>query len=270
MSHSLSPTTYHAPFSTHIMIRTRRSSHKNASAAINISESHGVRYLHFGSEWIQGAMRIQKPDAIELEYVQQMMLWMLFNDEPKKIAQLGLGTAALTKFCYKHFPHAYVDAVEINSAVIAVCRSMFKLPPDNARLNVFAMDAAEFVNDPSNRRQYDVLQVDLYDAQAQGPVLDSPEFYASCAKCLSEDGMMTVNLFGDHPSFGANLSAIRPSFDQVLTLPEIDAGNIVVIAFKKAPYLDYSNLYEKALSIFEATGLPARKWVSGLKSSNII
>src|SRR4051812_24767587 len=70
-------------------------------APITLSEQDGVRFLHFGTEWVQGAMRIRKPDWLELEYAQQMMAWMLFNEQPERIVQLGLGTAALTKFCYR-------------------------------------------------------------------------------------------------------------------------------------------------------------------------
>ena len=33
---------------------------------IDISEEAGVRYLHFGSDWIQGAMRIRSPRKLEL------------------------------------------------------------------------------------------------------------------------------------------------------------------------------------------------------------
>ena len=47
---------------------------------VTISESRGVRYLHLGTPWIQGAMRIEVPLAIELEYVRRMMAWTLFRD----------------------------------------------------------------------------------------------------------------------------------------------------------------------------------------------
>ena len=29
--------------------------------SVDISEEAGVRYLHFGSDWVQGAMRIARP-----------------------------------------------------------------------------------------------------------------------------------------------------------------------------------------------------------------
>lgn len=45
---------------------------------VTFSESGGIRYLHFGTELIQGAMRIRDPNAIYLEYNQQMMAWLFF------------------------------------------------------------------------------------------------------------------------------------------------------------------------------------------------
>lgn len=237
-------------------------------APVTLSEQDGVRFLHFGTEWVQGAMRIRKPDWIELEYAQQMMGWMLFHRAPRHIVQLGLGTGALTKFCYRHFPQARVTAVELNPSVIAICHSMFKLPPDDDRLNVLEMDANDFIFDEQHRQSIDVLQVDLYDATARGPVLDTPEFYSACRDSLREDGIMTVNLFGDHPSFAKNLKAMRFAFDQVIALPEVHDGNVVALAFKTPVEHDFAALYEHAAEITAATRLPARSWVNGIKGNN--
>lgn len=235
-------------------------------APVTLSELEGVRYLHFGTEWVQGAMRLRKPDWIELEYAQQMMAWMLFIDAPRHIVQLGLGTGALTKFCYRHFPHAHVTAVELNPSVIAICEAMFKLPPGDARLTVREMDAFDFVNDEAQRGRIDALQIDLYDATAKGPVLDTPEFYMACARCLADGGIATVNLFGDHPSYAKNIKAMRHAFDEVLCLPEVHDGNVVAIGFKNAPALDFAQLYERAVRIADTTRLPAKSWVNGMKA----
>ena len=37
------------------------------AGSIEVSEEKGVRYLHFGSDFVQGAMRIARPWALELE-----------------------------------------------------------------------------------------------------------------------------------------------------------------------------------------------------------
>ena len=72
---------------------------------VNFSDYGDVRTLHLGTEWVQGTMRLDQPYAIELEYVQRMMAGLLFMDaavvSKKHAMQLGLGSAALTKFCYK-------------------------------------------------------------------------------------------------------------------------------------------------------------------------
>jgi len=245
---------------------TPKPARKPKFAPVTLSEQDGVRYLHFGTEWVQGAMRIRKPDWPELEYAQQMMAWMLFNQQPQHIVQLGLGTAALTKFSYRQFPAARVTAIELNPSVLTICASMFKLPADDERLSVLEMDAMDFVLDPLNHGSIDALQVDLYDATARGPVLDTPEFYSACAACLTADGVMTVNLFGDHPSYAKNLKAMKFAFDDVWCLPEVHEGNVIAIAFKKAPAADFGAWYERAAEITAATKLPAKSWVNGLKA----
>jgi len=230
-----------------------------------ITEFEGVRSLHLGTSWVQGAMRIARPDAIELEYVQMMMMWMLFIQRPRHIAQLGLGSAALTKFCCQRFPEARVTAAELNPNVIAICHAWFGLPPNDARLDVREMDALDFVMDPANRGLLDVLQVDLYDEEARGPVLDTPEFYQACADCLGPDGIMTANVFGDFINYDRNLQAMEQAFDAVVWLPEVHDANIVVIAFKQAPQIDFALLYERAAEIRRRYNLPAKAWVDGLK-----
>ncbi|MFC4930150.1 spermine/spermidine synthase domain-containing protein [Massilia sp. GCM10023247] len=246
---------------------SRRPARKPKFAPVTLSEQNGVRYLHFGTEWVQGAMRIRKPDWPELEYAQQMMAWMLFNEAPRNIAQLGLGSATLTKFCYRQFPDARVTAVELNPSVIAICNTMFKLPPQDERLSVLEMDALDFVHDPANHGAFDVLQCDLYDATARGPVLDTPEFYSACNDCLTDNGIMTVNLFGDHPSYNKNIKAMRFAFAQVICLPEVHDGNVVALCFKTRPALDVTALAARAAQIVAATRLPAKSWVKGIEAS---
>ena len=245
-----------------------RPARKPRYAPVTLSEQDGVRYLHFGTEWVQGAMRIRKPDWPELEYAQQMMAWMLWLEQPGQIAQLGLGTATLTKYCYKQYPQAQITAIELNPSVIAICASMFKLPPNDARLRVLEMDALDFVNDAANHGTLDVLQVDLYDATARGPVLDTPEFYQACNACLTDDGIMTVNLFGDHPSYAKNTKAMNFAFDQVVCLPQVHDGNVVAIAFKRRRALDagaLAALAARAAQIVAETKLPAKSWVKGIQ-----
>jgi spermidine synthase len=181
---------------------------------VNFSDYGDIRYLHLGTEWVQGSMRMDAPYEIELEYVQRMMAWLLFV-EPSQVArrhamQLGLGAASLTKFCHKKL-RMKTTAIELNPQVAAACRLWFKLPADDARLSVVLGDAAEVAAHDHWRGQIDALQVDLYDHEAAAPVLDSEDFYADCRRLLTEDGAMTVNLFGRSSSYEASLRKDRRS-----------------------------------------------------------
>ncbi|AZG13905.1 spermidine synthase [Cupriavidus pauculus] len=242
-------------------------------APVTFSEMDGVRYLHFGTEWVQGAMRLRKPDAIELEYAQQMMAWLLFLSPASAgfhVAQLGLGAAALTKFCHRHFARAKVTAVELNPAVIVAGRSMFGLREDDARLTVREQDAWDYVMDGAQTAAIDALQVDLYDATARGPVLDTTAFYRACRRVLKAPGVMTINLFGDHDSFPKNIERICDAFDnRVLVFPEVHDGNIIALAFN-GPAIDVSweTLEARAAVIETSTTLPARDWVRKLRAAN--
>jgi spermidine synthase len=238
---------------------------RRLSPQVTLSEEGGVRYLHFGTVWVQGAMRIGRPWKIELEYQQQMMAPLLFLPAPARVLQLGLGAAALARFCFKHLPQAETSVVEISEEVVATARRWFALPEDDARLAVLIDDARNVVAHPRLRRSFDWLQVDLYDRAARGPVLDDEPFYAACRRVLRAPGIAVFNLFGR--GFEPSFARIAAAFDdRVLVLPEADAGNRIVLAFNGPPLaVPWSALYERAREIEGQFGLPARKWVSGLR-----
>lgn len=238
-----------------------------------ISEYQGVRNLHLGSIWIQGSMRIAKPDFVELDYVQRMLaslLWLPGEQLGRGHAvQLGLGAAALTRFTLKAL-RMRSTAVELNPAVIALCRRSFHLPNDGARLSVLNMDAGAWVRDAAHRDSVQLLQVDLYDEEAAAPVLDDAGFYAACRGVLVEGGVMSVNLFGRDVRFGDSLGHIVAAFgaDQVCPLRPTREGNCVVLAGRGVQLPDRSTLLARAADIearYGAWGLPARKWLRMLR-----
>lgn len=236
--------------------------------APTLSEAQGVRYLHFGTEWIQGAMATAKPSDLVLEYTRQMMAWLLFVDPPrapKGIATLGLGAGSLVRFCLKHTA-SRVRVVEWNPQVVAVCQMYFRLPAASRRLEIALEDAADWVADTDNHGRNPILMVDLYDAQARGPVRDSLEFYANCRKVLGETGIVTVNLFGEHESFPRNINHLDQAFDgRVVLLPEIDAGNRIALGFTGPTLeLEPAALLARAEDVEAQYGLPARRWARAL------
>lgn len=248
--------------------RARKGADRRMYDDPTLSEEDGIRYLHFGTEWIQGAMAVDRPAELVLEYTRQMMAWLLFLEPPRDgaIGQLGLGAGSLTRFCLKQ-TRSRLTVVEWNRMLPMMCRLYFRLP-DAARLNIEIDDAEHWVADPLNAGSCPVLMVDLYDADAQGPVRDSVEFYGNCRRVLGNTGVLTVNLFGAHESFAPNIANLREAFDgRLLLLPEIDAGNRIAIAFSGPPLeVDAQRLLARAETVESSYGLPARRWARSLLS----
>ncbi len=239
-------------------------------APATLSEADGVRYLHLGTPWVQGAMRIRKPLSIELEYVQRMMVWMLLrpsSDWPEGHAvQLGLGAGTITRYCHGVL-RMRCTAVELNDTVIGVCRAYF-LVESGDRLKVVEADAGDYVADPARADSADVLCVDLYDHDAASPVLDTDAFYADCHRLLRVGGAMTVNLFGRDAGFERSARRIAAAFGdaQVLSLRPTREGNTIVVALKGAAWPAAEVLAARADEIEQHGGLPARKWLKMLRA----
>lgn len=234
---------------------------------VTLSESDGIRYLHFGTEWIQGAMSMRKPDELVLDYTQQMMAWLLFKPvtDEDQLALLGLGAGSLLRFCLKHTP-SQLHTVEINPRVTAMCKTFFRLS-EQERSIIYHEDAALWIEKPENSARFAVLMVDLYDALAQGPVCSSIEFYQQCYNSLDEGGMLTVNLFGNHMSFEENVDRIEAAFKgQIIVMPEIDGGNVVVLAFKGDHLANTTTamLLDRAHQVQDQYKLPARRWAKAI------
>ncbi|KAF1043121.1 spermidine synthase [Xylophilus sp.] len=232
---------------------------------VDFSDDGDVRHLHLGTPWIQGSMRLDDPFAIELEYVQRMVAWLLFVDSasvPRRHAmQLGLGAAAITKFCHKRL-RMRTTAIELNPQGVTVCRHWFKLPPDDARLSVVLADAAREIRQPRWRGTVDALQVDLYDHQAAAPVLDDESFYADCRALLTDDGCMTVNLFGRASSYDHSVEKIAAAFgaDALWAFRPTREGNTVVLAQRTPARVTRAVLAERGEAVQARWGLPASKW----------
>ena len=237
---------------------------------VHFSEDGTSRHLHLDSPWIQGSMRLKDPLALDLEYVQRMMAWLLFVDfdsVPEHHAmQLGLGAGSLTKFTSKKLG-MLTSCVELNPAVYRACRQWFRLPDNHERLNVMLGDADKVIRQPEWQNAIDALQVDLYDHEAAAPVLDDADFYRACRAVLAPDGCMTVNLFGRASSFERSVQQMAAAFglDALWAFKPTREGNTVVLAQRTPSRPQRPELAVRATRIEEHTDLPANKWLRVFK-----
>ena len=228
------------------------------ATSIEILEEDGVRSLHFGSHWTQGAMRIARPYALELEYTQQMMLALLLRPAarwPRQVLQIGLGAASLTKFLYRNRPSTTLTVVEIEPAVVAAARQYFRLPEDPKRVVVEIADGHDYVAEST--REFDLILVDGFDAKGRAGMLEMLPFYCNARARLATGGLLVANMLTRTRSVAAGVERMRAAFEgRARALPPCTSGNTIVIAATGSPVdVVLSDLRVTARALKRDTGL---------------
>lgn len=228
-----------------------------ANDSIDVSEEAGIRYLNFSDDWVQGAMRVKRPNALELAYTREMMAGLLLREPPwpQEALLIGLGAGSLAKFVYHHLPQTRITVVEIDPKVEIIARLHFKLPDDPKRLRVVIGDGADYML--KDGKAFDYILVDGFDKRGSPGVLDTLPFYQACRARLTTDGLMAVNLLGRSRGFQASKERIAKAFDgRSLVFPSCDSGNTIAFATgEKAVDVVVDELIERANTLKENTGL---------------
>ena len=233
---------------------------------VTIREEAGVRYLHFGSEWVQGAMRIARPASLELEYTRELMFPLLLRGDghwPRSVLQIGLGAASITRFLHRHFPASRQTIVELSADVVQAARHFFKLP---AEVPVLLADGADYV--AATQARFDLIVVDGFDDRGRAGRLDTVPFYFDAARHLTRHGLLSVNLLTRSRGAGPSLDRMAEAFpDRVLELPASEAGNVVAIC-AAGPRIDLpiGELRAAAVALKAACGLDLRPTVARLEA----
>ena len=236
--------------------------------SIDIREEAGIRYLHFGTDWVQGAMRLSQPNRLVLVYTQAMLSFLLFRPPPRSVLMIGLGAGSLVRFLRHRMPDAHVTVIEINRDVIQVAHQFFRLPQDDDRLDVQVGDGFRYLQ--GTPLQFDVIFVDGYDHRARPGRLESLEFYRACRARLGQQGVLVANTFGRVRGHGQTKRHVRDVFGSaVLLLPSLDSKNVVVTAFADPPAsVSAAQLRDRAARLKERYDLPFVKWVHALQRAN--
>ena len=187
----------------------RVASRPPAPPPLVVSEERGVRHLHVGGEAIQSAMRLADPFALELDYTRCMMAFLLFHPDPRRALMIGLGGGSLAKFFHRNLPRLRTHAVEYDDRVIATARSLFHVPPDDARLVVEHGDGIEALAPEC----CDLLVVDGFEDESLPEALVSQDFFDAAWGSLEEPGVLVMNCMDDDRGLDRNLRRLERAFD---------------------------------------------------------
>lgn len=179
-----------------------------------VVESKKFKALYFDSDSTQSLMDMQAPIRLVVSYTETMMGFLLFHDNPKSIAMIGLGGGSLAKYCHHHLLGTSILVLENNAKVIAL-KDKFHVPENGAYFKVLEADGAAYLLDTEEK--FDVLLVDGYTKLGQAAQLCSEDFYASCLACLNPDGILVINFSG-----AAGLNQVyQERIDRVFNHPSV-------------------------------------------------
>ena len=239
-------------------------------SSIQVSEKSGVRYLHFSADWIQGAMRIQRPNALELSYTRDMMACLLLHEPPwpRNVLLIGLGAGSLVKFIYHQLPETQITVIEIDPQVEIIARLYFKLPDDPKRINIVIDDGADYMR--RDGKKFDAIFVDGFDKDGRAGILDTLPFYQACRSRLTDEGVMSVNLLGRSRGFEASAERIDKAFEgRSLLFPSCDSGNTIAFGAGSDPVdVPHDELITRAKRIKEATSLNLLQTIPRLQATD--
>jgi spermidine synthase len=239
-----------------------------AGKAIEIVEEDGVRVLQIGGDAIQSAMRLNAPDAIELDYVRAMMAFLLFCPEPRDILMVGLGGGSMARFVHQRMPATRLAVVEINPGVVTVARKYFHLPEEDERLEIVIGEGAKEV--AGRPGSCDVLVVDGFVNGKVADTLCTRSFYDAAHAALRTRGVMVANFMADDAKLERHCARIEKAFGRppALLLAE-EQDNLIAFALRDGPSrLAWARLRARARQANMRFGLPLETCIAALKERN--
>ena len=116
---------------------------------------------------------------------------MAVNPKAKSVLVFGSGDGGVVEEFLKYDTIERIDLVEVNEGVIEACRLYFPETSgclDDPRVTTYTENALRFIRHID--REYDIIVVDSAGFYGPGESLLTREFYGSCFKALSDDGIM--------------------------------------------------------------------------------
>ncbi|MCB5196925.1 fused MFS/spermidine synthase [Deefgea salmonis] len=247
----------------------RRPKNFDDELMIDVSEEGGVRKLHFGSDDTQSAMKINAPNELLLAYSRCVFGSLLFLEPPQKMLLIGLGGGSIAKWVHEYLPTTHLTCVELFQQVVNVARSMFFLPPDDARLEVITGDGAAHVYNMADE-SVDMIMMDAYSATGIAAPLASTDFFTACKHKLTDNGVLAVNLWSIDRRFEQYCAQLSEVFEgRLICLPARQKGNVIAFAFMRGQNNpQWERLADKAKKLEAEYGLEFNEFVSDLARMN--
>lgn len=219
-------------------------------------DEEGLRTLLFEKNGArQSVVKVGDPDHIELPYAKVMPVGLAFVGEPRRILVIGLGGGTIPSFLRKHFPHATIDAVDIDPDVVYVAKKFFGFRED-AKMRAYAADGRRFIE--QCREPYDVIFLDAFGCENVPYHLATREFLVAVRRALAPRGVAVGNIWsrGSNPLYDSMVRTYQDVFDELYILDVRARGNKILLAVPRNVWITREDLARRAKTISTDKGFP--------------
>lgn len=138
---------------------------------------------------------VQTTEKDEFIYHEMLVHVPMFaHGNIKNVLIIGGGDGGILRETLRHTAIESATLVEIDHAVIEMCKSYFPKHSngafDHPKTNIVIQDGCEFVK--TTQTKYDLIICDSTDPIGPGENLFTLEFYRNCKKILNDDGIMVT------------------------------------------------------------------------------
>lgn len=182
------------------VIHTENSLYRN----IVVYEQNNERCMRFSRmrRARQSCISLSNPDVHVFDYTRMMLGALYLKPEPKKILVIGLGGGTIPVTLSRIAPHAVIDSVEIDPAVVRVAKKFFRFDT-SPRMRVYEEDGRVFIKKAlKHGTKYDMVMLDAYDNEYIPEHLLTREFLTEVKKVLTPDGVLTANTHSSNGLYG--------------------------------------------------------------------
>lgn len=207
---------------------------------VHVKQRGRVRSLYLGRRMdiVHTRLDLDHPTNLISPYQKCLLAGLgLFpkgGDEIRRVAMIGLGGGAITRFFHEKRPSWVFHSVEIDPVVVAVARTYFGVK-DTPGYRSYAMDGRRFLEEA--RVPYDLVILDAFNADAAIPrTLASQEFFRIVRSKLTPEGRLVVNVLVHNKRIYASIvRTLESVFGPVVRMPLRRFGSRNVLLVTPAP-----------------------------------
>jgi len=187
----------------------------------------------------QSCKDLNRPKDLVFGYAKLMLTSLLLVPDPQRILVVGLGGGTLPMTLNELYPHARIDVVEIDPAVVTVAETYFEFA-ENDQIHVVVQDARVFTKRAGLKGEhYDLIMLDAFNGDYIPEHLMTREYLEETKALLADDGVIAANTFAISRLYDHESTTYQAVFGEFFnaTMPE-SANRIILTTGRPLPALD--------------------------------